>query len=150
MAVRIRTTRHRTLELALGLRNMTMAVYEYHAKRPGGEQIAGKLTAANEDAARRELVNRGLEVIDLLCCPTVGHEEMLRDDELTTFVAAVGGATTNRLPIEITLAALAEETNDRRMAMVAQRLATQLQQGATIEQAIAGLGRLIPTEVGGL
>jgi len=127
-----------------------MAVYEYHAKRPGGEQVLGQLAAENEDAARRELVARGWEVVDILCCPTVGHEETLRDEELTTFVAAIGGATTNRLPVEITLAALAEETNDRRLATVAQRLAVQLQQGATIEQAIAGLGRLIPTEVGGL
>src|SRR5262245_43101146 len=109
-----------------------MAVYEYHAEGARGDPVLGHLTAANEEAARRELEARGLTVRELLWCPATDEAGTLHDEQLTTLVEAVGGAAANRLPVEITLAALAEETNNRRLAEAAQRLAAQLEQGATI------------------
>jgi type II secretory pathway component PulF len=65
-------------------------------------------------------------------------------------VHAFGAAATSRVPLEVTLAMLAEETGNPRLADVAHRLAGQLQQGATIDQAVADLDRELPAEVRGL
>jgi len=65
-------------------------------------------------------------------------------------VQAVGGAAASRIPLEISLAALAEEKGDPRLAAAAERLASRLQQGATIHEAIDSLDRQLPTEVAGL
>ena len=127
-----------------------MAIYEYQAEDLSGKAVAGKVAAADEAAARRDLEARGLKAVELLWRPVVDHAGTLHDDELTTLVGAVGGAAANRLPIEITLAALAEETNDRRLAAAAQQMAAQLERGATIEQAIASIDRRLPTEVAGM
>ena len=62
----------------------------------------------------------------LLLRPPAGEGGVLHDEELTTLVHAIGGAATNRVPLEVTLAALAEEKNDSRLADVAQQLASQL------------------------
>jgi type II secretory pathway component PulF len=71
----------------------------------------------------------------------------MHSEELTPLVEAVGAAAASQIPIEVTLAALAEETNDPRLAEVAQQLASQLEHGIPMQQAIAGLDRQLPTEV---
>lgn len=43
----------------------------------------------------------------------------LGDEQLTTLVQAVGAASASRVPLEVTLAALAEERDDPRLAKVA-------------------------------
>ena len=127
-----------------------MALYEYQAETSNGESVYGNLMAVDERTARNELESRGLKVVELLLRSAISQEGTLRDEELATLVHAIGGAAANRLPLEITLAALAEEKNDPRLAEVAQQLAFQLEQGATIEQVLAGLDRQLPPEVLGL
>jgi type IV pilus assembly protein PilC len=78
------------------------------------------------------------------------HSEAPSRDEQSMLVHAVGGAAAGRIPLEISLAALAEEKGDPRLAAAAERLATRLQQGATIHEAIDTLDRQLPTEVAGL
>jgi type IV pilus assembly protein PilC len=78
------------------------------------------------------------------------HNESPSGDEQSILVQAVGGAAANRIPLEISLAALAEEKGDPRLAAAAERLASRLQQGATIHEAIDSLDRQLPTEVAGL
>ena len=74
----------------------------------------------------------------------------LGDEQLSTLVQAVGAASAARVPLEVTLAALAEDHSDPRLATVARQLSSQLQRGATIDEAVASLGRHLPAEVGGL
>ena len=74
----------------------------------------------------------------------------LGDEQLSTLVQAVGAASASRVPLEVTLAALAEEREDPRLAKVAGQLAQQLERGATIDEAVASLGPHLPAEVGGL
>src|SRR6476660_9461439 len=78
------------------------------------------------------------------------HGESPSGDEQSMLVQAVGGAAASRIPLEISLAALAEEKGDPRLAAAAERLASRLQQGATIHEAIDSLDRQLPTEVAGL
>jgi type II secretory pathway component PulF len=54
------------------------------------------------------------------------------------------------LPLEVTLAVLADETDDPRLADVAHRLTVQLQRGIPLDQALAQLERELPAEVQGL
>ena len=48
----------------------------------------------------------------------------------------MGTAATARVPLDMTLAALAEERDDPRLAQIAGRLAGELQQGKTIDEAV--------------
>jgi type IV pilus assembly protein PilC len=77
-------------------------------------------------------------------------DRKLRDEELTTLVQAMGAAAGSRIPLEVTLAALGEEQEDRRLATVAQRLSNELAQGVPIEQALSRLDRHLPEEIRGL
>jgi type II secretory pathway component PulF len=72
------------------------------------------------------------------------------DERNATLVQAISGAAAGHMSLEIALAALAEEQDDRRLANVARRLAEQLQQGRSMEQALDNLGRQLPMEIGGL
>jgi type II secretory pathway component PulF len=74
----------------------------------------------------------------------------LGDEQLDSLVQAVGAASASRVPLEVTLAALAEERDDPRLARVARQLAERLEQGVPIDQAVASLGSQLPAEVGGL
>ena len=127
-----------------------MAIFEYRAKDSGGNNTHGQMSAADEATARELLSARGLTSIDLFLEPDHGSKGVLSNEEIAAFVEAVGGAAANRLPIEITLAALAEETKDRPLAAVAQQMGNQLEQGATIEQVIADLGPKLPQKIGRL
>jgi type II secretory pathway component PulF len=74
----------------------------------------------------------------------------LRDGQFNTLVEAMGAAAASRAPLEVTLAALADERGDRRLADVAGQLASELERGVPIDQAVAGLDGRLPTEVQGL
>jgi type II secretory pathway component PulF len=80
----------------------------------------------------------------------VDSEGTLRDEQLTTLVEAVGSAAAGRVPLEVTLAALADEREDPRLAAVARRLVSQLEQGVSIGQAVATLEHQLPSEIHGL
>jgi type II secretory pathway component PulF len=127
-----------------------MAEYEYQAETRDGQLVRGSLIADSEAAARRELESRGFVVADLIWCPAVDEAGTLRDEELVTLVHAVGSAAASRMPLELTLAVLAEERDDPRLARVAASLALRLQQGATIDRAVAALEDELPAEVRGL
>jgi type IV pilus assembly protein PilC len=78
------------------------------------------------------------------------HPESRSDEAPILLVEVVGGAAASRIPLEVSLAALAEEQGDPRLAAAAERLAARLQQGATIDQAIDSLDGQLPTEIAGL
>ncbi len=127
-----------------------MATYAYQAQTASGESVSGRLVADDEAAARRELAARGLTVVELLWSPAVDEAGTLHDDQVATLVQAVGAADASRVPLEVTLAALAEERDDPRLARVARRLAERVQQGATIQEALADVEQDLPAEVRGL
>jgi type IV pilus assembly protein PilC len=71
-------------------------------------------------------------------------------DEQRLLLQSVGDAAICRVPLEVSLAALAEEKGDPRLAAAAERLAARLQEGATIHDAIDSLDHELPAEVAGL
>jgi general secretion pathway protein F len=74
----------------------------------------------------------------------------LSDAELTALTQAVGAAADSQLPIDVTLAILAEEADDPRLARVAEDLAAQLERGTPIPQAVSQLDGQLPPEIGAL
>jgi type II secretory pathway component PulF len=74
----------------------------------------------------------------------------LHGEQVSTLLEAVGAAATGRVPLEVTLAALAEEREDPRLATVARQLVSELERGVPIEQAVARLEQQLPAEVRGL
>jgi type II secretory pathway component PulF len=128
-----------------------MAVYEYDALNESGQPVHGTLVAPDEAAARRALQSQGLTIVDLLWCPIVVDDAgTLGDAELDTLVHAVGMAARSRVPLDVTLSILAEDTNDPRLAAVASRIAQRVQQGATVDEAVGELEQDLPGEIRGL
>lgn len=130
--------------------NSATEIFEYQAQDPSGNAVAGKIAAPNEAAARRDLMARGLEAIEIFWRALVSPPKPSSSDELTLLVNTVGGAAANRLPIEISLAALAEELNDRRLAAAVQRLAVRMRTGAAASEAITELSKDVPSEIAGM
>jgi type II secretory pathway component PulF len=127
-----------------------MHTFDYVAQTEAGEQVTGQLDAAHEAAACRELAARGLKVIRLDAPLDEVVLEPLGDEQSTSFVQAVGAAAANRVPLEVTLAALADERADPHLADVAKRLSDQLYLGASVAEAAATLGHALPAEVRGV
>jgi type IV pilus assembly protein PilC len=127
-----------------------MAEYEYQATTSAGHPVRGSLIADDEAAARRELEARGFSVADVVWCPVVDEAGTLGDAEIGTLVHALGTAAANRVPLELTLAVLAEDKENPRLADVARRIHLRLQQGATVDRAVADLDNELPTEIRGV
>ena len=136
--------------MELEIRRTRVAIFDYLAETSTGARVAGQLNAVDEAAARSELESRGLEILSLSRSSTSAKSAELGDEQVGTLVHAVGTASANRIPLEIALAALAEEKDDPRLAQVAQELATRLAAGETLDEAATALGRRLPTEIQGL
>jgi type IV pilus assembly protein PilC len=127
-----------------------MLSYEYVAESSTGQRVSGRLDAIDEFTARHELSRRGLSAVELTPRSVGESPATLGSEQSDLFVHAVGAAAANRVPLEMTLSALAEERDDPRLAVVAQRLSDQLHQGATIAEAVATLHHALPAEVLGV
>jgi type II secretory pathway component PulF len=82
--------------------------------------------------------------------PDADKPTNLDDEQLSTLVHSLGAAAHARVPLEVTLAALAEERDDPSLAKVARRLSVQVENGASIDQAVAVLGPTLPPEFAGV
>ena len=78
------------------------------------------------------------------------REGTMSGKQVSILLEAVGSAASSQMPLEVTLAALAEEKEDPRLAAIARRLVTELERGVPVEQAVKGLERQLPAEVRGL
>jgi type II secretory pathway component PulF len=127
-----------------------MRTYDYAATMSNGERTSGHLEADDLEAARQTLSNRGLRAIELTLRSVDEVSATLGDDQSALFVHAVGAAAASRVPLEVTLSALAEERDDPHLAEVARRLSERLHQGASIAEAVATVDHALPAEVLGV
>src|ERR1700674_5107745 len=98
-----------------------MPVYEYVATTSAGGHTSGQIEAVDESVARHELSVRGLSVVELTPRPGKEIPATLSGEQSAMFMQAAGAAATNRVPLEMTLSALAEERDDPHLADVARR-----------------------------
>lgn len=127
-----------------------MDTFEYQADDANGQAIAGQVVAESEDAARRDLAARGYRAIQLFWHSLRDQLQPLPSEEVSSLVDAVGGAAAQRMPIEVTLTALADELNDRRLVSAIQSITERLRQGVPPAEALKTLQHSLPTSVSGM
>jgi type II secretory pathway component PulF len=127
-----------------------MATFHYLAQSAAGERVGGTLEASDAVAAHRDLVARGLVVVELTRDAEQDDGPVLGEEQLAALVQAVGAASASRVPLEVALAALAEEQDDRRVARIARRLSVMLAEGTTVNDAMAAMEHDLPAELRGL
>lgn len=128
-----------------------MPEFHYLAKKRTVTEVSGSVSAANEEEARRQLADQGLEVVNLTPQEEIVElADVAEDVPLVEIVRQVGVAAATGLPLEASLRSMAEETGDRRLAQTLRDLSEQLERGQTVEQAVAGLGNRVPPELAGL
>lgn len=74
----------------------------------------------------------------------------LREGDVVELAQVMQAAAKYRVPLEVTLSALAEEREDPGLARVARQLSDELARGATIDEALAALGDRLPSEMQGV
>jgi type IV pilus assembly protein PilC len=118
--------------------------YSYLARSKDGGIVRDRLVANDEQSARRQLEADGLHLLEL---SAVDAEAIGTGEAGPPLNAANAEAPPSRLPIEVTLVALAEETGDRRLAKVAQQITEDVEQGKNVEQVVADLASRLPPEI---
>jgi type IV pilus assembly protein PilC len=121
--------------------------FTYLARSKSGDLARGQLVAADEQAAQLELDSNGLVAIEIRSTHANDHGEGFDGTKTFGPLTATRPSTPSSLPLEVTLAALAEETNDPRLAKAAQRIADDVEHGKPIDQALADLDRGLPTAI---
>lgn len=127
-----------------------MDTFEYQAEDANGQVVAGRVAAESEDVARRDLAARGYKAIQVFWHSLTDQLHPLPSEEVSSLVDAVGSAAAQRMPIEVTLAALADELNDRRLVSAIQSIAERLRQGVPPGEALKTLQHSLPTNVSGM
>ena len=140
--------RPRTVELEI--ERATMGIYDYVATTSTGERTSGHLAAADLAGAKQILSDRGLRAVELTLRSADEISATLGNEQSALFVHAVGTAAASRVPLEVTLSALAEERDDPHLAEVARHLSERLHEGESIADAVATLGHALPAEVLGV
>jgi type II secretory pathway component PulF len=78
------------------------------------------------------------------------NQGAMSGQQVSILLEAVGTAAASQMPLEVTLAALADEKEDPRLANIARRLVSELERGVSVEPAVTSLDRQLPAEVRGL
>ena len=118
-----------------------MIEYLYLARSDDGELIRGHLVAADQQAVQKHLEAKGLKYIESRTVDPLDFAAAASDQ--------AGGTAACRLPLEVTVAALAEEMGDQRLAKVAEQLAAKSEQDKPTEQVLGELHRWLPIEIRG-
>jgi type IV pilus assembly protein PilC len=118
--------------------------FAYVARSRTGDLVRDRLVANDEQSARQQLEADGLHLLELEAVDAELRGDSRADSQLDAANAAVPSI---RLPIEVTLVALAEETGDGRLAKVAQRITEAIEQGKNVEQVVADLSARLPPEI---
>ena len=127
-----------------------MAAYRYTAQGQDGRPVQGQLDAASSDEVRRLLAAQGLRLVELIAAESPSQPPPLSTDEAGQLVAHVAQLTGAQLPLAAGLQAVAEETENPRLASVCTWLARQIESGRRLEEALTATPDLFPRHVAGL
>lgn len=131
-----------------------MAIYHYTAEDATGRRTTGQLEAAGADEARRLLEQQGLRVLEVLAAESLGERrapsERLSPEEAQRMAEHVAEVGRLQLPLAAGLRAVAEESDSPRLAAALEGLAAQIEQGRSLEEALASARGMLPRHVTGL
>ncbi|MHB8897269.1 MAG: type II secretion system F family protein [Thermoguttaceae bacterium] len=128
-----------------------MVSYRYLAENAAGERVDGHADARSVEDARRQLEERGLKVLEVIQADSgwtgPAPQQRLTRDEAQELVENVAQLSAAELPLAPAFRAAAEETDSPRLSRVFSHLATQLERGQSLEQALESSGPALPAHV---
>lgn len=129
-----------------------MMQFRYIAEDTYGTRREGQLSAASDDAARRQLTNQGLRVVEL---KAVGDDSKSRAGKLSQrqsedVVVTIAELSNSDLPLVEGLHAAADEAPSPRVATALRQIAADVEQGYALESVMGERGKLLPPHVRGL
>ncbi len=126
-----------------------MTRFRYKAKDNKGESRIGEIDSESEADARQSLEDQGL-IIDSLEAVTAGDTTPLTIDEAHQVTSRLAQLTTLSLPLATGLRAGAQECGNRKIANALLDIATQVDNGRSLEEVVEGTRDLFPPHVSGL
>lgn len=126
-----------------------MTTYRYKASRIGGKSVTGQIVAATSDEAARALRERGLTDVDVqpVTAEEQGSQNSPEEQDIRVRPLSAPAAeivfghvaylSQANLPLAPGLRAAAEESGNDQIAMALRCIATQLDQGMSLEGAMA-------------
>lgn len=131
-----------------------MPIYHFTAQDQERHRVVDRIEASDADRARRLLEERGLTVLDLAAADSGSAagspaiELSARESgQVAEQVARLGKM---QLPLAPGLRAVAEESDNPRLARALRWLAEQIEQGRSLEEAMASSQGLLPKYMTGL
>lgn len=129
-----------------------MKQFHYIAKDAQGVRHEGEVSADSDDAARRQLAERGLRVVEL---NSVGADRgdsvsKLSQKEAEEVVIAIAELSHSALPLVEGLRAAADESVSSRVARALRQIAGDVEQGYALDSVMGERGKFLPPHVRGL
>src|SRR5262245_20176374 len=127
-----------------------MSTFHFTATDAQGQRIQGEIVAADASAARREVLARGLTLVEILPMPEARPPSRLSPRDVEQVVVALAEVSRSEMPLAAGLRAAAQECTSRRVASALRQIATQIEQGYALEAILSEHGRYLPPHVRGL
>ena len=137
-----------------------MAIYRFNAWDESGRETTGRIEAATADEARRRLQDRGLRVREIEPAEPAGGaalpdraplpDRSLSREEAEQLAAHIAPLSASNLPIASGLRAAAEEDASEPLAKALEWLAQQVEEGRSIEEALASARGILRRTFSGL
>ena len=129
-----------------------MTRFRYIAEDAQGMRHEGELSASGSDAARQQLAERGLRVVEL---SPVGNDlgvpvSKLSHKDSEDVVIAIAELSNSQLPLVEGLRAAADEAASSRVARALRQIAADVEQGYALDRVMSDRGKFLPPHVRGL
>ncbi len=129
-----------------------MKQFRYIAEDTDGTRREGQLSAASDDAARRQLGEQGLRVVELkpVSEDAKSPAAKLSQRESEDVIVAVAELSNSELPLVEGLRAASDESTSPRVATALRQIADDVEQGFALESVMGERGKSLPPHVRGL
>lgn len=129
-----------------------MKQFRYIAEDTDGTRHEGELSAASDEAARQQLGEQGLRIVDLTPANDAGKTPApkLSPKESEDVVVAIAELSNSELPLVEGLRAAADEATSSRVAKALRQIAAEVEQGFALESVMGQRGKFLPPHVRGL
>ena len=129
-----------------------MTRFRYIGEDTDGTRQEGELLAASDESARKQLVDQGLQIVELT---PVGDDDKtpaprLSPKESEDVVVAIAELSNSELPLVEGLRAAADEAASSRVAKALRQIAGDVEQGFALESVMSERGKFLPPHVRGL
>ena len=129
-----------------------MKQFRYIAEDKDGARQEGELSAASDEAARQQLLEQGLLVVQLTPASerSKDPDARLSARESEDVVIAIAELSNSELPLVEGMRAAADEAASSRVARALRQIAADVEQGLALDSVVSERGKVLPPHVRGL